>query len=227
MNRIILFVTAIFLIGLACDESNLLVTSDAPVRVSGIVEARQCVSFTPIEPYAIEYQHYATLRFVRSDGTIFSIRTDDSSMFAVSVDTGTYSVILESGHTFPDTLRDIRLVRDTVLDFLLTIDYLSADTINLQFSYSITGDSLGRAAELQFLSILNVRLGDALQLDGANRVVTELSIIGRVVVNYRTPVREGLQIWSVSQSIRYLTDNGIVTEPAKFSAGPDYFPCLH
>lgn len=231
MKAVFILLTVILLSGIACNDNRSPFSNDPPkdansVEINGLVESIVCFDLnlpidSQVSPYAISFKQSASLRFIKNNGTSFSFTTNDSSLFTASIDTGIYSIVIESGHTFPDTLPNIRLVNDTIMDILIQIDYLSSDSINLYFSYDKFSDTLGQESELQFLESLNGQLNNALILTDMKRKDYPWPAI-----NYRVSIRDGIPVWAVSEAIRKLMEILVTPPNMTLSADPDFFACL-
>jgi hypothetical protein len=144
----------------------------------------------------------------------------------VLIDTGTYEVILETAHALPDTLHDVFIGNDTLIDFIFYYQFLNPDTINLEFFYKPISDSLGPLEELTLINKLNGRMGCVIGIDRAIRSAYSRHNRNVYHVTYRAPIDSNYYSWQV-----LLTANSIVAAyeycfPEELDVHADYVYCL-
>ncbi len=129
-----------------------------------------------------------------------SIETDSNSSFNVRVDPGTYTIVWHTAHSRPDTIVELVLERDTILDMNITYEYYIEDTICIEFLYPVTQDSLGLQEEYRQMNQLDAYSGYMIDLANARRSIREISSMGIVIIKYYTPIKSGFHAWQVEDS---------------------------
>ncbi len=235
---IITVLGALALILGSCDDSGGF-NWQAQAKVAGAIDASPCgcsYAWGPLpQPYTPSTGRYASITFENDRGYSWGGRTDDSSLYGLKMPTGTYRAIIESPHSWPDTITDIHVGRDTSIDFCFRIAWQSPDTISARFTYlgppdslGRDTDSLGRDSELVFINILQEHLRDLIDSRHAERVVRNLSggtLKGPCEVLYRMPIGD-YPMWYVYQQAVMLLAEHQALFPQLFEVRPDILWCL-
>lgn len=107
----------------------------------------------------------ALITFTRLNGLWTRVYTDDSSSFSRVLDEGPYWIVIETGWTVPDTIKDFNIASDTTLIIDLVFTYLDPVLINAQFYYE-TGDTATAQEEWDMIRLLNGYLWGKLAISG-------------------------------------------------------------
>jgi hypothetical protein len=138
----------------------------------------------------------ATVIFTHSDGTITSVLTDDSSNYGLELDTGHYTMTVETWHSWPRTIGEIEVRRDSLIDAELWLDYFSPDTLVCFFDYESKEDSLGEETERYHMNTLALFTGSKILPDQARREFWDNELDWAWAVYY-VPVATGNRVWEV------------------------------
>ncbi len=192
---------------LSCsDEEKLVYISDSDVvnvEVSGTVYAYYCGWFEGYNGstrYTVATGEKATIKFLRLGDYSYIFETDDSSDYKMLIDTGTYDIIVEIGHSFPDTAENVYIANDTTIDFEFIYATLIPDTLSLEFYYNPAADSLGEEVETNHLNSLNGRLGNVLDIENCTRTAHYSQILGSYHVYYYTAFDTSYYFWQVVEA---------------------------
>lgn len=197
-------VLIIIILAIACDQDDK-PTSPASdkVRVTGTISSWTCRSVEYPSPsadfrYAVDGQAAAKVAFVDSLGHHDSCLTDDSSKYVIYVRPGTYDIILETGHSFPDTLTGVAVTHDTAVNLSFRIGWLDADSIQFGILFDPPSDSIGEASERAYLMFLNDRVGNMLEIDSATRRSNIYDYGPPVMyVSYNLTINSNYRMWEV------------------------------
>ncbi len=189
----------------------------------------------PPQPYTPYTGRYAKITFYNDRGNYWGGQTDDSSLYGLKIPEGTYRAIIETPHSWPDTIANIVVNRDTVVDFCLKLDWQSPDTISARFTYlgppdslGRDTDSLGRDSELVLVNFLQEHLRDLIDSRHAERVVINLSggsLKGPCEVLYRMPIGH-YPMWYVYQQAEMVVADHRAQFPQYFGVSPDNLLCF-
>jgi len=177
--------------------------------------------------YASATGRIATVEFIGvGSGESVSVSTDDSSCFAVLLDSGLYDIIVECRHAFPDTFPNVWLRHDTILDLKIEYDWMMADTMIFLLSYYPASDSLSVNQEMEILAEVNRQSGNVLILNEAFREVQVDDILDKSYVLYNVPIDSRFTPWESYDIVASVADNPDNNFPETFQATLSFFPCL-
>ena len=200
----------ILLLAAGCSNSKTtepIPSSDTAV-LSGKVVAAWCVPWIDppdkdwMFPYTEETGLQATLEFFKHGGGQQSTATDMHSQYAITLDTGLYTIAVEYWHGWPTRFTNFHVGRDTTFDPLLFLQYQWPDTVMCRFLYMNAEDSLTEEEERAQLNELNVYNGsygayNAMAVESAVRIVNESSDPFLKAVDYHVNPRTGWYVWQI------------------------------
>jgi len=206
---------------LSCTEERIIKYETAKITVSGKVYGWRCWDLLPYTEWS---GNPATVKFIRTDnGCTYGDQTDDASAYTIWPEEGDYFAVIETRHCHPDTVFDITLTHDTVVDFEFHIEYIMGDSVYVEYYYPNPADSLRQATERAYIDSFNLWIGDMLDPAGATRTENWFEGVGWLVVMYQVPTKPEYAPWQiVDRSWRVLQ---LESFPASFSFYPDYYFC--
>lgn len=213
------------------DETTIINSSSKTVWVSGKVYGWYCMLHggpnygSPDHRYTVTTGIPAKIKFIHLSGLAYGGYTDDSSAYHWQLDPGPYIIVLETPHAHPDTVYNVALHKDTTIDLDLVYEYLTADTVNIDFFYTVPAESLGYAQEWQYIQQFNQDCHYWLNPLGMKRNIETFSTPW-IIVNYRVPTVAGVAPWQVNDIVnemRPLTGYGF---PGTMGVFPDPYICL-
>lgn len=160
--------------------------------------------------------------FIKDSSFMVSMETDDSSNFHFYSDPATYTVIVETRTTYPDTFFNVAVSSDTTLDLEIRNSF-AADYLLCCFYYEDRTDSLTESAERAIIEELSAAIGGGLDAAGAER--DSHGVISSIVV-YRTPVMAEYMPWKVLTEAEHETGMDTATTGLSFFVEPVWFACL-
>jgi hypothetical protein len=174
--------------------------------------------------YSRRFGQSATVKFVRVDNCCTTMQqTDSASTYSLAVERGDYSAVVETRHGYPDTVYNIHVDRDTAIDFNLNIDYMDADTVMVYYRYPNPTESLGYAAERQYIYWFDGWTGYMLRPEGARREINVNP--DRLMILYHVPMKPTFAPWQVwEEALPWLY--GGISLPDAFIFDPGFYPCL-
>jgi len=202
LSSIMLLLIAAALI-FSCSDDEKIVNIDDPdifnVEVTGTVYAYYCnpyQEYNGSDRYTVSTGMKATIEFLRVGDYSYIFKTDDSSNYEMQIDTGTYDIVLKNDHAFPDTIMNVEIAGDTVIDFEFLYATLWPDTLSLEFYYNPDSDSLGESTQVALMNSLNGALGHILDIDQRIRR-DHHGGYGSYGVYYEVPFDTGYYFWEV------------------------------
>lgn len=216
---------------LSCADETVKSSQSRPsVRVTGEVLAWYCGvrdgwNPTPEPRYTVATGEPALVKFIRTDGLTVEVKTDESSSLNASIEKGSYMLVLQIGHAYPDTLPSVTITGDTTIELNAVYDFLASDTIDLSFYYRSTADSLGEAEEYMWLERLANEMEPSLVLSNALRRVDSNQWVSWVVVHYRVPLAPDFLAWEVCEQAK-TTVSQLGDFPDNFHIRLDSYICL-
>ncbi len=234
MHKAILILSSILgiiAICISCTDEKIIKYEEPTVTVTGKVCGWRCAVRDPVNNSGSEHRYSvytglpATVKFVREDNCCtFSGQTDDSSVFSVTPEIGAYFAVIETRHCHPDTAYDISLANDTTIDFDIVYEYLTHDTVFIEYFYPDSAESLGYETEWLYVYSFNDWVGDMLNLDGAERIFDTVAYTDWLLVTYHIPTRPEYAPWQVDdKAMRALHNQGL---PESFHFYVDHYFCM-
>jgi len=227
---IILILTAVAIYQ-GCTDEKTIIQSPRGVRISGVIKAWYCDVCDPVnnistEPrYTVNTGIPAEVKFVRLNGLSFEGYTDDSSEYSWVLDEGAYMAVVVTPHAHPDTFFNIYLRADTTIDFNIVYEYLTADTIEVDFFPWDVDNALALDSAWEYLRTLNGFLDGILKLSGSRRILSQIPEF-HDDVTYRIPIGSGVPPWKVNDMIKAIQRRYTIYLPAQMYAYPDYYVCM-
>jgi hypothetical protein len=227
-----ILLTALGLIALlvwSCDDGGV-IRSGLDYKVTGQVDAWGCwcgnTWDTGEHRYTVATGKQALVTFIDEHGNWCGTRTDDSSVYTLTLPAGIYRAIIETAHAVPDTFTSIHIGRDTTATFCTVYDWYSPDTITARFLYSLEADSLGRDSEIVFVEFAQSQLRDLIDISHAERVEQHFNPpTGPMYVKYRIPIGD-YPMWYVSRQADIVRSAHLSFFPQFFEMGPDILLCF-
>jgi len=199
------------------------------IELSGEVLAYYCYYETwgRDERYSVNTGKPAKVSFVSQSGDMCSINTDDSSGYNIFLDSGIYNIIVETGHSYPDTLFDVSVQKDTAINLSISYAWLVDDTAWINFKYENVLDTMGKASEVEVLKKLNYLEGGGFQEIFDIREVKTYSFIDGTFtyVIYSIPVNPDRYLWEVYERSYRLLQTTELGFPAGMGIGLSWYIC--
>lgn len=220
---------ALLFFGCSNDKGTGPVPSPKKVTVSGTVTGQICPSMLPpIDPssifaYAKRTGYPATLTFFGQSGTQYSVVTDLRSDYTLVVDTGTYTIVLETWHAWPRRYRDIRIAENWTFDPSVILAYEWADTVIFSFLYEAP-DTLTEQEERNYLQMLSEQTGSPVDVENATRHTHDYFPPLRYVDYYAAP-RTGWYVWEIIDASRSVLQLYPGRYPDNLSVRARYYDC--
>ncbi len=214
-----------------CTEKKYIL-SDNKIELTGEVLAYYCYGEYRVPSYDKRYSvntgRPAVVSFVSESGGIQSTTTDDSSSFRMFVDSGMYDVIVETGHTFPDTFPDVLITKDTILEFTIYFNWFNDDTVWVYFVYSSPNDTLGLAVEVEHIKRLNYLIGGDFKeiFESREVIIYDFPFDTSVYVRYGMPVVQGAYVFDVSERSYILLKTPELGFPVGMFVEISFYACL-
>lgn len=234
-KTIVFLLLTVALLALGCGEEKNPVKPEPTCTVSGTLEIWRCGVGDWFNNQGAEHRfavvtgRTAVLRFISSEGDESICLTDDSSAFQIELDTGLYSLIIETDYTWPDTLPALHLAADTVLSLDIVYTWLESVNLRVGFYYSNPADSLGEFRERAFLQFFEDRMEGGVVVDSAARTSNgyppESPIF--VYVTYVVPVASEQPKWQVVTKAQAVFMEYETFFPGGFFVNPGYYICLN
>jgi len=114
---------------------------------------------------------------------------------------------VETGHSYPDTLLNIPIQKDTAINLSIAYAWLVDDTAWINFRYENVVDTIGKASEVEVIKRLNYLEGGGFQEVFDIREVKTYHFINDTItyVIYSIPVNPDRYLWEVyERSFRLL-----------------------
>jgi hypothetical protein len=176
--------------------------------VSGKVMAAWCIPWVdpPLPewffPYTEQTGLQATVQFFGHAGKQQTAVTNVHSAYSVEIDTGIYTIVVETWHGWPYRFINVHIGHDTILDPAVFLSYQWPDTVICGFSYRSAEDSLTEQEERGQLVTLNQLAGafgayDAMVVESAVRYVSEYTQPYYKSVSYYVNPRPGWYVWQI------------------------------
>ncbi len=227
-----IIISALFFTGLglfylqACTEKKYIVQSGT-IELTGLVLACYCdpcgSGWDPNPEYETRYSvvtgKEAMVSFVAQSGNMCSISTDDSSGYSIFLDSGIYNIIVETGHSYPDTLLNVPIQKDTAINLSIEFAWLVDDTVWINFRYENVIDTIGMSGEIYDLKKLNYLIGGGFQEVFDIREVKTYDFIDDTItyVIYSIPVNPDRYLWEVFERSFKLMQTPDIGFPAGMS----------
>jgi len=157
--------------------------------------------------YSLVTGREATVKFIDPGEGVYTVETDDSSRFMAMLDSGTYNIVVEIWHAWPDTFYYVSIPGDTFMDLQILYDYLSLGSLDLYFRYEPASDSLGEYMERYYLDRLSLKTGNLLYVD---RAIKTPGISNRPEYwyhYYKVPVDPSRPLWMIYDEIKQELDD--------------------
>jgi hypothetical protein len=220
--------------GCSNDKGTGPVPSPKKVTVSGTVIGQICPRLTPpidssnVFPYTKRTGYPATLTFFGQSGSQYSVVTDSRSNYSLDLDTGTYTIVIETWHSWPYRYRDLRIAGDWSFDPSIALAYEWADTVIFSFIYEAP-DTLTEPEERDHLQLLSDQAaqygaGGAVDIENATRHSYEYFRPLRQVDYYAAP-RTGWYVWEIIDASRSVLQVYPGNYPDNLSVRPKYYVC--
>lgn len=211
-------------------------TPDNRIEITGQVYLYRCWSKDDVQnnppgrDYRYSYRTGETARvsFVDTTSGSATVSICDSTGFTVRLDSGLYDIIVETGSSYPDTLFAVPVTAPDTLSLDIFADWEPSSRFYAHFSYHPPADSLGEAAEREWLQTVAQTLGDNL-LDVKSAVRDEVFIIGdwSASVQYMIRPTDHLSTWKVVARIQECDTILDSLVPAyRFGIGPGLILCF-
>lgn len=216
-----------------CTKEKLVNSQSQAVNVTGIVNGWRCGIGDPYNNsgdvrYTTRHGWPATVKFVDDDTHhTYWADTDDSSVYNSVVVPGDYFAVIETRHAHPDTVWDISIATDTIIDFDILYEYTLADSIIFTFYYySHPEDSLGIHIEMSHLRGLNGFSFGMLNLDSLIRIEVSGQFQDWYWVEYHVPTSPGVAPWMFMEKLlHYEAMGGGLPDRLYYDLG--WIICLH
>ncbi len=190
-----LIVMILAAIAISCSSNPGVYSGSDPGKaiVGGSVNAHYGFGF---DGYTEMTGRVATISFYGDQGNQYTLVNDDNSNYALELDTGLYTVTVDSWHTWPQTWFEVPIRRDTSINLELFLDYQDPDSIRCTFAYNVDSDTLGQEQEMHYVTRLAIYTGQIIQPEGARRQYFGTPGYPAWTI-YTVPVRTGMRVWSV------------------------------
>ena len=156
--------------------------------------------------YTVTTGEKAEVRLVFPNGQSRQILTDDSSAFLYVLDSGTYDIIVQTPHSYPDTFSNVEIATDTTLKLKILFDYLETDHLTFYYRYNSGLDSLGERLERHYLEKIDQSIGNDLRLDLAKRTIDTVYMSDIYYIKYRIPTTRPRYLWMTYEKARWLLE---------------------
>lgn len=218
----------------ACTEKKYIIQDDT-IKLSGLILACYCdpcgTGWYPNPEYETRYSvatgKVAKVSFVALSGNMCTVNTDDSSTYSIFLDSGTYKIIVETGHTFPDTFKNVSVTKDSELNLAIAYDWLVGDTIWINFRYENDLDTIGMSAEVNEIKELNYLIGGGIQEVFNIREVKTYNFINDTItyVIYSIPINPDRFLWEVYERSFRLLNTPNQGFPDGMGIGLSWYAC--
>ena len=239
---IVLALTALSIVN--CTDNDC--TTNCPlcdsVDIQGTVSARVCGIEYHVNLYTAEP---ATVSFIRDNGFVTRVQTDESSNFALTLSAGSHRIVVETDCTrVPDTFYNVLLVPgDTTLPLDIGLDLLDPLNMRFEFVYQALADTIGTASEWVLVNELNQRTIGQWLYNYPVLVMPDLDSfaeqkmvwLGGAIVHYDLPInqvseayKDSLTVFKADDLIENLLDQDTTgVFPGNFSVFPSgRYACL-
>lgn len=151
--------------------------------------------------YSVTYQRSATVKVIGGAMTGHEYQTDSLSVFRFDAVADTFSLVVETPHSWPDTFRNIVISADTNLQLVTSLNFYPADTLSLTFFYPDAADSLGPEREMRCLNNLERYTRSDFDLEQSVRGTYLSGYSGWYHVTYKFPVRPSRPFWQTIDAV--------------------------
>lgn len=182
------------------------------VQVSGTIRSWVCRNGFNPQPsldrlYVRDWRGSATIVSIDSLGQHDSCFADDSSEYQIELAPGTYDLVLETDHNYPETLFAVTMGKDTIIDWEIDVWWYDSDSLTFRIAYELASDSLGETAERAYLMFLNDRIGNMLEIESARReVYWPDNDPNFYSPGYALSVRPGFRLWQAFEAAKDVLD---------------------
>jgi len=226
---------AIGLLVVACNENKNPVQPEPSYTVSGTLDIWRCGvgdwfnNQGEDHRFGVVTGRTAVLRFISSEGAESVCLTDDSSTFRIALDTGSYSLVIETDYTWPDTVPDLHVGTDTALALNIVYAWFEPASLRVVFYYSNPADSLGEFRERAFLQFFEDRMEGMVVVDSASRTVRTYPPDPAIFayVTYAVPVAAEHTKWQVVIRAQAVFLEYETFFPGGFYVDPGYYICMN
>ena len=167
-------------------------------------------------PYFEATGRFAELTFTSGRGEAVTTITDENSEFSISLDSDTYTVLVDTDHSWPTNFSNLEIIENGIFNFVIENSFDLIDSVVIIFDYTAPIDQtpfspLGEISERNFLDVLNNNISNRLNVEGVRRA--ELDIIATLTgsaVLYTIPITANCRTWEgfawTSIELRYHSD---------------------
>lgn len=186
------------------EEKNPIISQKSTANINGSVLAYYCgigdiINNIPIDQrYTTQTGYEVPVSFIKPDDNAYYATTDDSSEFSLTVDTGMYTVTLQLAHSYPDTIYNVHINKDTTMELIQKYDFYFSDTIVISFQTDNKPASI--IAEMEDMVLLDSLIENMILPDSARRD-TVLDPIRGLVAHYYVPLNSNILLWEVLENI--------------------------
>lgn len=211
----------------SCTKEKIVAPVVPKATVSGVVYAWRCDVCDWINNhgdvrYSVQTGRSATVKLVRADNCCTTIgATDDSSVYEIRAAKGEYNIVVETPYARPDTLYDITLTADTIIDLDFIYETQTPDTISIWCKYDIADDTMYQSVERGYIYSFNQWIGNMLKVDSmVRKVYGQFPPV--IFMEYRIPTQPEYAPWQVEEKVHYVWGG----MPDNMSFATDTYICL-
>gem|GEM_PF-5691789 len=200
----------LLLIAVQCGDDKTTIQSSNKVTVSGQVgvlpDSFPEDGYVTPEPYSVmtglpAYLDFEDINESDPAAEVPSTQTDDSSNYRIDLEPGWYRVLVNTDRSFPSFFDSVHIATDTSLNFIVQVDFPTADSVVIIFDYLSSQDEpmirpLTPEQEISYIGQLNEAIHRLLDTTGMRRVgLIVLEPMSGGATWYTIPVCEGHLTW--------------------------------
>jgi len=180
----------------------------------GFITEGGITDFPEVTPYYEATGRFAKMTFTnQATSEAASAHSDENSRYSIELEPGTYTMMVESAHSWPRFWQQVVVSGNTRIDIPIYLEFDLIDSVIVAFEYTTVGpgssDPFTPEVEIGLLRSLNQNVGNLLRVEEARNVVisTDDEPPSHIVSSYYIPVANRHYTWevfaAVSVELRY------------------------
>jgi hypothetical protein len=201
--------------------------ADHTVTFSATVMVTRCPGWSPTLRYSTSTGHAAHVTLTGGNGVSYISSTNANSEVEFHVDTGLYTVTVQTFHMPPTTASPIHLTGDSSgLQFQTLLNYSPADSMMALFFYPNRDTTDARTNELETLRRLNSALDGMLDVSHIRRSVPDSESWNGWIWYDGIATGEVNPPWFIKQTVDQVISNSPGSYPYGFTLEPYAIICF-